>query len=39
MDKKLTTLQDNLEGLWNHMYNLVDDFTSENLIDKLKICL
>ena len=31
MDEKLTTLQDNLEGLWDQMYNLVDDFTSENL--------
>ena len=31
MDEKLTTLQDNLEVLWDQIYNLVDDFTSENL--------
>ena len=31
MDEKLINLQDNLEGLWDKMYNLVDDFTSENL--------
>ena len=31
MDEKLINLQDNLEGLWNQMYNLVDDFASENL--------
>ena len=31
MDEKLINLQDNLERLWDQMYNLVDDFTSENL--------
>ena len=31
MVKKLINLQDNLEGLWDQMYNLGDDFASENL--------